>query len=450
MHLMKRSLTLLLALSLLFSLAVPAKAVEYQVSGEMEQIFVWGNRAFDPFQFSSKATSPFYAAQRLRLQAEMIASENLKGVIQLQAPPGVDASIYWGHRPSGGGLGTTSAGPVIRHAYVQWDIPRTPLEIRLGLQPITLPFATFGNPVFDDQMAAVRVSATLSDTIAMNAFWARLFHDWNGNQPGHNAADAFGLTADFSFDQFRVTPWLLYTRIGGNSGFENDSIVGLLDGFDPNETAQVYVAGAALEILPLDALSIRSDLMLGSTSKSRSGFKTSGFLFTLAVDYEMPWGKPGVLGWYASGGKDTGKSFKALPVVATWGSFYPTRMGFPGSMSVAGADSLLSVTGQSTAGFGLQIADMSFVEDLSHTVRLAYIRGTSKPDYSGLPRRYGHEDGYGWMGTKDRALEIDLDTSYQFYENLAAYLEMGMIIPNFKEREDKTGVNAQITFVYSF
>ncbi|MBO4335507.1 MAG: hypothetical protein J5846_06700 [Desulfovibrio sp.] len=124
-----------------------------------------------------------------------------------------------------------------------------------------------------------------------------------------------------------------------------------------------------------------------------------------------------------------------------------------------------------TWGIGLQIRDMSFVEDLSHTFRIAYWGGTNSTDmvkyvgYSGAAMEETFDGPY--LTTNDGLLEFNLDSTYQIYENLAVNLDLGYIV-NMMDRDTwarswtKHGYadgdsfskhdawRAQLTFNYSF
>ena len=125
---------------------------------------------------------------------------------------------------------------------------------------------------------------------------------------------------------------------------------------------------------------------------------------------------------------------------------------------------MIGVTGVGTWGVGLQIADMSFIEDLSHTVRVAYYRGTNDND---VIKKWGggSDDNLPYTGAesiymtdKDYAWEVNFDHQYQIYENLAAIVELSYI--HLDLSDEAWGANdlddtddawkAQLLFQYSF
>ena len=120
-----------------------------------------------------------------------------------------------------------------------------------------------------------------------------------------------------------------------------------------------------------------------------------------------------------------------------------------------------------TWGIGLQVRDMSFFEDLSHTFRVALWGGTNSPSMTKyFNSKEGWNDGYGadgpYMTTHDNLLEFNLDNTYQMYENFAVNLDLGYIVNMYdsgtwdrnwmqdRKVDKKDAWKAQLTFAYSF
>ena len=77
---------------------------------------------------------------------------------------------------------------------------------------------------------------------------------------------------------------------------------------------------------------------------------------------------------------------------------------------------------------------MSFLEDLTHTFRVAYRGGTNSPSmvkYATTPLDWTNPqsniDG-PYLTTNDGLLEFNLLNKYKIYENLTAGLELGYIV----------------------
>ncbi len=94
---------------------------------------------------------------------------------------------------------------------------------------------------------------------------------------------------------------------------------------------------------------------------------------------------------------------------------------------------------------GLSLKDISFLEGLSHTFTVMYVAGTNDKEF--IDDAAGTNAVYGRTLTEEDAIwEIDLNTSYQIYEELTANLQLGYIINCYDEdlwnnAAGKSGVN---------
>ena len=133
-----------------------------------------------------------------------------------------------------------------------------------------------------------------------------------------------------------------------------------------------------------------------------------------------------------------------------------------------------NMTYAGTWGIGLRIHDLSFVEDLKHSFRVAYWGGTNSPSmakYVGTSygwQNFNNENNFGekdgpYLTTNDGLLEFNLVNSWQIYENLEANLELGYIVNMMdKDTWDKSYISeqrnwskqdawkAQLIFAYTF
>lgn len=121
-----------------------------------------------------------------------------------------------------------------------------------------------------------------------------------------------------------------------------------------------------------------------------------------------------------------------MPSLSPYGNF----TSFFGDQTLYGGgfvDMAVSYTG--TWGLGLQLRDVSFLDNLSHTFRAVYWGGTNSTSmvkYFG-GERDGWANGVGnyqgpYLTTRDGMVEFNLNTYYDIYENLRIGLETGYII----------------------
>ncbi|WP_296987798.1 outer membrane homotrimeric porin [uncultured Desulfovibrio sp.] len=509
---MKKILTLMLAAGMLLGAASGARAIDFKASGEWLVGFGLGDGSLikDVNDQKRHQDDTFNAGQRIRLQLDAVASETLSGTVFFEI-----GDQMWGQSESGGALGADSTSVVkLKNAYIDWMVPNTDLKLRMGLQAVALPNVAGGSAIMDGDAAAVVASYQFNENVGLTALWMRPLND---NYTGTNAdgeaygngyknyldnMDLFALMLPLKFDGVELTPWAMYGLQGKNTRF-NEGGVETADGalnvtlpgyypgmnFGPGglghtgkSYGSMFWAGLPVAITAFDPLNIEFDINYGyveamgrydvlkrGVESVLGNSKREGWLVKALVEYKMDWGTPGIFGWYASGDDGNVKNgSERLPSIAGSGNF----TSFMGDGNLAWGtgynfyDNNLTYAG--TWGIGLQIADVSFVEDLKHTFRVAYWGGTNSPSmvkYMGSAVAWDDttavQDG-PYLTTNDGLLEFNLVNSWQIYENLEANLELGYII-NMMDRDtwDKSYVSdrnwskqdawkAQLIFAYSF
>ena len=507
---MKKILTLMLAAGMLLGAASGAKAIDFKASGEWLVGFGLGDGSLikDVDNKKYHHDDTFNAGQRVRLQLDAVASESLSGTVFFEI-----GDQMWGNAESGGALGADGKEVKVKNAYIDWMVPNTDLKLRMGLQAVALPNVAGGSAIMDGDAAAVVASYQFNDNVGLTALWMRPLNDnYTGtnadNEPygnGYNNyldnMDLFALMLPLKFDGVELTPWAMYGMQGKNTRF-NEGGVGTADGaldvtlpgylpgmneFALGKTGKAYGsmfwAGLPVAITAFDPLNIEFDINYGyveamgrydvlkrGTDLVRGNSKREGWLVKALVEYKMDWGTPGIFGWYASGDDGNVKNgSERLPSIAGAGNF----TSFMGDGNLAWGtgynfyDNNLTYAG--TWGVGLQIADVSFVEDLKHTFRVAYWGGTNSPSmvkYMGSGVAWDDttaaQDG-PYLTTNDGLLEFNLVNSWQIYENLEANLELGYIVNMMdKDTWDKSYISeqrnwskqdawkAQLIFAYTF
>ena len=168
---MKKLVTLLLAAGMVCSSVNGASAVDIKVSGEWLASFtfvdnLFGNDALNKDRAREDGSrGTFNAAQRVRVNFDLLAGESLGGRVQLQATAGNDQANYysWGQA----GVGGPGESVTARLAYLDWMIPTTDVQVRMGRQVVTTPSYTFGSPILDDVSDGIMVSAPINDVVGV-------------------------------------------------------------------------------------------------------------------------------------------------------------------------------------------------------------------------------------------------------------------------------------------
>ena len=425
----------------------------------------------------------FEALQRVRVQANFISGEHLQGVLQFEI-----GDTNWGEngtgRRLGGSLNGRATNVATRLAYLDWIVPHTQVTVRMGIQRLNLPSGRMGNPVFSDCVAGIVVNTPITDNFGLTAFWLRPWatrdtdYDMDGRK-FRNDTDAFGLIAPVTFTGVSFSPYFMYANIGNvaanaasSTGFWDHNTRYVGNSTRGNSSANAWWLGANLNVDILDPLVFNLDAIYGRVANTRHSFlsdtdvngdairsriSASGWMIASTLDYKLDWGTPGIFGWYSSGDRNNSvrghldgdddlvverARIGRLPVLGPNGGFGPTSFGTEGYFGIGNGNgqngAVVSTTGTGTWGIGIQLADVSFIQDLSHTLRFAYYQGTnSATNYrvfgtdtilgGGAVRSVLMYDDPMYLTTKDSVFEVNFDHVYKIYENLEVCLELGWL-----------------------
>ena len=470
---MKKILTLMLAAGMLLGAASGARAIDFKASGEWLVGFGLGDGSLikDVDNTKRHHEDTFNAGQRVRLQLDAVASESLSGTVFFEI-----GDQMWGNAESGGALGADSTSVVkLKNAYIDWMVPNTDLKLRMGLQAVAMPNVAGGSAIMDGDAAAVVASYQFNDNVGLTALWMRPLNDnYAGRAYGDKEnyqknyldnMDLFALMLPLKFDGVELTPWAMYGMQGKNTRF-NEGEVETADGalsvtlpaylpgmnFGPGglghtgkSYGSMFWAGLPVAITAFDPLNIEFDINYGyveamgrydvlkrGVESVLGNSKREGWLVKALVEYKLDWGTPGIFGWYSSGDDGNVKNgSERMPTLSGCGNF----MSFMGDGNYGWGDGRLydkNLTYAGTWGVGLRLHDLSFVDDLKHSFRVAYWGGTNSPSMA----KYV-STSYGWnnqtpegpyLTTNDGLVEFNLVNSCQIYENLEANLELGYII----------------------
>ena len=487
---MKRIITLMLAAGLVLGGAMSAAAIDFNAKGQWIMGFGGVDSTFVTKKDGKRTNGDdkFAAMQRLRLQMDAVASESLSGTVYFEI-----GDTTWGNGNSGGALGADGKIIELKRAYIDWVVPDTALSVRMGIQGVTLPNVAGGSSILDDDVAGITVSYKFNDNVSLTALWARPYND-NYAGTAHNEAgtawhkygaanfldnvDLFSLMLPVQMDGWKITPWAMlgfggknYYKGGKNGGnlydgtmptfytTNSDSKYTQYPNLGSNAYGTMVFAGLPFAITMFDPFNIEVDLNYGYSEGfgrydilnrqnaywwgdkawRRGDTKREGWLAKALVEYKMDWGTPGIFGWYASGDdgnvKNGSERMPDISPSANFTSFIGDGPELGWSLvsgSNFGYDQMLTYSG--TWGIGLQLKDMSFMEDLKHTFRVAYWGGTNSPsmikylNVDAATSNIGNSTQGFYLTTNDALVEFNLVNSYKIYENLEAVLDLGYIV----------------------
>lgn len=404
---MKRFAVLALLAAFILGTVGVAQAVEIKAKG------VWRVHANylknGDFDSETKEDS-FFAMQRARTIFEFIASENLKAVLQFEI-----GNLRWG-ADGGGALNTDGDNVRTKHAYLQFKLPNTDVEMKAGLQFVALP-STLGSHILSADVAAFVASIPFNDMLGLTLGWARPYDQANKNpddtsKKWNDEVDVFMGILPVSMDGVSLKPFVAVSRWGKDF---NHPEIGMTD-----KNSTMWHAGLNFAVTMLDPITIGGDFNYGNV-KWTDDFKQSGWIADLAVSYKMDMVTPQLFGFYESGEDSDSTDSKRMPVIGTDGGAFGPGVALGQQTALGGGDSFVrSLLGgyqnQQGAigawGVGAALRNITFMDDLSHVLVAYYAKGTNAEENETL------------MTKKDSLWEVDFNTKYQMYENLALILEL--------------------------
>jgi hypothetical protein len=476
---MKKLLTLIIASCMVLGSLGTASAVDMKVNGQWWfQYGYYSNNTLTTKNYSASNADRIRARQRLRTQFQFIADENLKAMLNLET------SMHWGADSNGGGLDADEAYATVKHAYLDWTIPDTKTQIRMGMQGIRMPFINFGNPIMNADVAGVTVSSQMTPKLGLTVFWARPYDtDYFGKtqQKGRNLVDEmdiFGLMLPIKTDVVRAIPWGMVALIGkdadywgsngnyfkpGTAGAFTSNYAGrgrVVDHYEINNSSIGWWAGTTFELPMLDPFFLKIDAMMGGLETGKSYYDSFGYFVAANIGYKLSFGALSAISWYSSG--DSNDSNRGImPIISDDGGFFPTRYGTAGT-NARSFDRLLTGTGLGMWGIGLQLANVSFVDNLSHTARVVFMGGTNEGDAvqrnnisSAATIKGDSVFNGGYFMTSDRAWEINLLNQYKVSQNLKfdidiAYVRLDLGDHWIEKEFTKASLATMLGVTYSF
>lgn len=422
---MKRFMVLALMAAFILGTVGVASAAELKVRGDWR---VHLNHIDNPRFDGAAEHDEFRAAQRVRLIFEFITSENLKGVMELET-----ANIEWGKGP---GIIETTTGVVTRQAFLDFFVPDTKVNVKAGYQPIALP-STLGSYIYDARSGAVVVSSPIADNVDLTLGWARPRGD---EVLRDDDIDVFFGVVPMTFDGVKLNPFVVVSQWDKNIHHPLAARV-------RDKDSTMWHSGLNFRMTMFDPIVILGDLNYGSVDWGRDmpgisapgGLEQSGWAMLLAAQYAMDMVTPRIWFGYETGEESNFQAnirtvhaieSKRMPQIAARNRFGPTA-GFGDKSSFAAYNTnqlrtLLvglgeplghGVHSQDKGAVGLwhvgfALRDIKSIDKLSHELIWLYAEGTN------------HRNNWTLFTTEDNYWEVNLNTTYRIYKNLALILEL--------------------------
>ncbi len=460
-----------------------AEDVEMKVSGKMN----FGYGFYDNMDWnSSKGDEKFSARQKMSNRVQLIANENLKGVVQFNV-----TTIDWGHGggdtwggsyPAGSGAGgAMGAGGVnisTKFMYLDWVIPEADITTRMGMQWFGLPQAVWrgdgegGGSIFDDNAMGIVLSKDLTEEVGVSLAW---FRPWDAFTESHESEkfqsdeiDSFILSVPIEVkDVMSIKPYTMFAMIGDvdtriNEYGQHENYGAIAPWLSATGTlgknGQAWWLGTAFTLEYFDPFKAYIDLMYGSYSADTvaqgDSYLTNtmnpdrdGWAVQAKFDYNLEHFTPSIWGWYASGSKGLDEHGMDGMMPSYTPYFGLTSYGFSRSNGV-GKEFIVGSDPYGKWGIGASLDKIKYFDDLTSHLRVLYFGGTNNSNDN--PEAF---TTYGLFGWQDRGIEVNFDNVVGLYENLDMLVELAYInldLDKKPETFNPDSYKAFVEFIYYF
>jgi len=420
---MKRFALVALLAAMFFGVTA-ASAGELKVRAGMDVYGQWSQNLVD-LDSNQSDNDNNVMAQRARMYFDYISNENLKMVV------GFEMDQDWGGANAAGFSSDQTGQIELKHAYLDFTLPDTTVNVKAGLLPVALP-GVFKSPIFDEDAHAIVVSSPITDMFAVTAGYMRLRDNQrdhstpvlNGTNVNGDEFDAAFLAAPITLDGAAITPYFTYAWLGSD----------FVTGGNAKDMPHWWL-GANAVLTMFDPFKLEADLIYGASSNDNNdSLETEGWFGAIAASYKMDMVTPKLFFTYGTGNdEDVTDGGERMPVVREDFKFSPNTglRAFSTTYNSWATTRLGAFNGSGMWALGLQLSKIKFIDNLTHDLTIAYMQGTD--DYE-TKAANGVRTPRNTFTEKDSAWEVHFITKYQIFEQLAAIAELGYFSPDLKDR----------------
>ncbi|WP_306536522.1 histidine kinase [Geobacter sp.] len=390
----KKLLVATAACALSAATAVPALALENEFHG-MFRVFGYvnnfGTGTGGQIIPVDNASTRSYVEQRARLMYIAKANDDLKLVTHFEIDSRWGDSAYGTGRNSGGGLGADQTNLETKNVYLDFNIPSTAINAKVGVQPW---IDSYGGILVNADMAGALVSAKYAG-FTNSLGWFR-FND-SGTLPGKATRDFLNLDSKYNLTKdIKVggSYYLLtddraadntYTHMVGLNGEFNLAPV-TLGVFGMYQFGDTPGTGTDL-----------SAFAAGATLKAKAGIGT----FKLAALYTS--------GDKSTGPNDDSSAFQSISSAASENSFYAADMQIMlrNKYNINSDRSIVNTFNNNNQGFigGFVGYDANITPKFFANVNAGFAAAANN-------------DGDNYLGT-----EVNAEVGYKLFDNMTASIQ---------------------------
>ncbi len=426
---MKKLLVLFALAAMVLGAAGLANALDVKAKGAFEANYnYWSTTDF----ISSKGGNQIKhneLVQRARIYMDFRANENVNFQLGLEI-----GDTFWGDQATGGDISADQKVIEVKRAYMEFKWPTyKSLITTVGIQGAVFPNSGFfGSAIMDDDIAGITVANKWNDMASTVVGFYRAFENRGSGLGSHNnrvaedqsQLDVTLLAVPLTFDGFKATPFFSLAFLGKNindTGTSGNTGLTAVDGAASAMEGQAnpWWGGAGFEVTALDPFNIYADFNYGAVDQKEKKADRKGWMADLAVTYTgLSWFTPGVYGWYSSGmDDDLNNGDERMPIISE---------GWTAGTTIFGGGRMLNndldKDASGTWGVGMQLAGISFIEDLTHDLYVYYAAGTNDADAV----KKGSALAFGNFTDKDHVIGLDFNNTYKIMEELSFMVDLGI------------------------
>ncbi|ACS80078.1 outer membrane homotrimeric porin [Maridesulfovibrio salexigens] len=460
---MKKLAILAVLTTMVLGFAASSSAVDLDAKGKIQfQMNIIDNQDFLSNEDGGNSDDDLNFWFRARTEFRFVASENLWAVLYTE----------YKNRIGNGHVNVSTNddddGLYVKRAYMQFRYPGTEVLTSAGILSVNLPGAASNNVVLGDaDLGAFMVESPITDQIGIAGAFIRNTDRYgvtgDGADNKRDELDIFYAALPITIDGISATPYFAYSIIGDKSvndaGATFPGFAGPV-GSAQTKNANAWWLGTSFSMDMFDPIIFKADVVYGAVDADAKDNDRSGLLCDASLAYTgLDFVQPKLLFAYSTGeDDDTDNGSERLPIISNDWAFGTTYFG-GSALTETDFDNVEQI------GFwtvGLSLEKISFFENLSHDIHFLYIQGTND---AGLVKNHSANlanitDDGNFLTDEDYAIEIDFNTNYQIYDELAAIVEFGYVDVDLDEdtwqnvsaRGGKTDPMLKLAFglVYSF
>ncbi|WP_421901984.1 outer membrane homotrimeric porin [Maridesulfovibrio sp.] len=425
---MKKIAILAVLTTLVLGFATSSSAVDIEAKGKIQfQMNVIDNQNFLSTEDGGTSEDDLNFWFRARTEFRFVANENLWAVLYTE----------YKNRIGNGHINESASdnddGLYVKRAYLQYRYPGTEVLTSAGILSVNLPGAAAGNIVLADaDLGTFMVETPITDQIAIAGAFIRNTdrYENDGATNKRDELDIFYAALPITIDGMSATPYFAYSVIGdkavNDAGATLPGLAGPV-GSAQTKNANAWWLGTSFSMDMFDPIVFDADIVYGSVDADAKDNDRSGLFLDASLAYTaLDFVQPKILFAYSTGeDDDTANGSERLPIISNDWAFGTTYFG--GSALTETDFDNVEQLGFWTVGVSLE--KISFFEKLSHDIHFLYIQGTND---AGLIKNHSANlanitDDGNFLTDEDHAIEIDFNTNYQIYDELAAIVEFGYV-----------------------